>query len=390
MFMVNLQSAENALKSYYLDAIKDSLDQKTSPFLAKIEHSTADVYGKDVKKMIRLGFNGGVMAGTETGDLPKADGTNYLQMTATLKNLYGTIEISDKAIRAAMSNEGAFVNLLNEEMTHLLNGAKYNFNRMLMGEGKGSLAFYMSPEGNSMFVNNVSKLQVGMYVRLCDDSYDPVEPDDVVRKITNVDKSASSVTVSGPAFASDIVNDGYLVVASQEDELTGLKALFEKNSVYGLTEEEYAKVKPYEINIDADFDELSLQTLIDNIEEETNATPNLIICSYGVRRAILNYYKEKGVTMDSHEIEGGFTALNFNGIPIVADRFCDKGVLYVINTNDFKLCQLCDWQWMENEDGKILHQVPGKPVYTATLVKYAELLCERPQGQGRMIGIYEA
>ena len=27
---------------------------------------------------------------------------------------------------------------------------------------------------------------------------------------------------------------------------------------------------------------------------------------------------------------------------------------------------------MENEDGKILSQVPGKPVYTATLVKYAE------------------
>ena len=42
------------------------------------------------------------------------------------------------------------------------------------------------------------------------------------------------------------------------------------------------------------------------------------------------------------------------------------------------------------EDGKILKQVPGKPVYTATLVKYAELMCENPSGQGMLAGITEA
>ena len=29
----------------------------------------------------------------------------------------------------------------------------------------------------------------------------------------------------------------------------------------------------------------------------------------------------------------------------------------------------------------------GKPVYTATLVKYAELICEKPCGQGVLTGI---
>ena len=247
----------------------------------------------------------------------------------------------------------------------------------------------MNPENNVFIVDNVSRLQVGMLVKLCDDDFCPVEGDGTLRKITYIDRNAYVVEVSGEPFASDITARGRLVIDAQEDELTGLKALFENDSVYGLDEDVYAKIKPFELVLDSNFDEMSLQTLIDNIEEESNSSPNLIICSYGVRRAILNYYKEKGVTIDSKEIEGGFTALNFNGIPIVADRFCDKGTMYVINTNDFKLCQLCDWQWMENEDGKILHQVPGKPVYTATLVKYAELLCERPNAQGRMVGIYE-
>ena len=90
------------------------------------------------------------------------------------------------------------------------------------------------------------------------------------------------------------------------------------------------------------------------------------------------------------QIEGGFNAISFNGIPVVADRFCPRGTMYLLNSADFKLYQLCDWQWMEGENGQILRQVPGKPVYSATLVKYAELICERPQGQGRLTDINEA
>ena len=90
------------------------------------------------------------------------------------------------------------------------------------------------------------------------------------------------------------------------------------------------------------------------------------------------------------EIPGGYTAINFNGVPIVTDRFCPKGVMYLLHTDSFKLHQLCDWQWLEGEDGKILKQVPGKPVYTATLVKYAELMCDNPAAQAAITGITEA
>jgi hypothetical protein len=63
--------------------------------------------------------------------------------------------------------------------------------------------------------------------------------------------------------------------------------------------------------------------------------------------------------------------------------------MYLLNTDDFCLHQLSDWRWLEGEDGKILKQIAGKPVYTATLVKYAELICARPYGQGMLTGIEE-
>jgi hypothetical protein len=87
------------------------------------------------------------------------------------------------------------------------------------------------------------------------------------------------------------------------------------------------------------------------------------------------------------ELNGGYKALSYNGIPLVSDRFIDKDTMYLLNTKDFNLHQLCDWQWLESEDGRIIHQVAGKPTFTATLVKYADLICDHPGGQAKLSGI---
>ena len=129
---------------------------------------------------------------------------------------------------------------------------------------------------------------------------------------------------------------------------------------------------------------------MDTIEEISGEKVDFIVCSWGVRRALCEYYKQNQVSLPTMDIEGGVKAISFNGIPVVADRFCPKGTMYLLNTNHFKVHQLCDWQWLEGEDGKILKQVPGKPVYTATLVKYAELMCENPSAQGMLSDITEA
>ena len=386
--MVSLQSAENALKSFYLDAVKDSIDMKTTPFLAKVEQSTADVYGKDVKKVIRLGYHGGVVSGTETGDLPKADAAKYLKLTANLKNLYGTIEISDKAIRATQGNEAGLVNLLNSEMENLLKGAKFNFNRMVMGDGTGLLgSFEMCDDRTKMLVETPSLLEVGMVVNLCDYSGNPLAGA-AHKTVIAIDPIEKVVKLAGDPIPANF-NTGILYLDTVEEELTGLAGLFNNKAIYGLSEEEYSKIKPIDYFIDDQIDEQTLLRIIDAVEESSGSAPNMIICSFGVRRALINYFTSMGTRLQTVDIEGGYKSISFNGIPIIADRFCPRGTMYLVNTDDFKLCQLGDWEWMESEDGKILHQIPGKPVYTATLVKYAELLCTRPNAQARINGIEE-
>ena len=163
--MVTMETADNALKSFYLDAVSEALNLNVNPLLAQIRQSTADVWGKDVRKLVRYGVNGGIGAGTETGTLPAAGGNNYVQFVASLKNLYGTIEISDKAIRSSANNEGAFVNLLNDEMQSLVRSSAFNFGRMLYGDGSGKLCEVSAIDsGNKITVDGVAGIAEGMII----------------------------------------------------------------------------------------------------------------------------------------------------------------------------------------------------------------------------------
>ena len=129
--MVTIQNAENALKTVYLGTVTELLNTRVNPLLAKIEQTSADVWGKEIRTAAKFGINGGIGAGDEDGDLPDAYGNNYLQFTSTLKNLYGQIEISDKAIRASADGRGAFTDLLNAELEGLLNASKFNLGQAL-------------------------------------------------------------------------------------------------------------------------------------------------------------------------------------------------------------------------------------------------------------------
>ena len=382
--MVTLNSADSVLKSFYLDAVTETLNTKINPFLAKIEKTSENVTGKEVRKVLSCGFNNGIGAGSETGNLPTANGNQYHQIVVPLKNFYGTIEISDKAIRASANSDGAFVNLLNDEMRTLINTAKYNFGRMLYGDGSGILSTVTSvntSEENSFYVDNPQNFVAGMLVDAIRPGQDRVKS--VKVKIVNVDEKYVIFDSRADFGTTDnmyFVLPGTLM---EGHELCGLTAIIEGDMLYGL-DRDIPGMKAY-CNKEAEhpYDEI-IQKAIDTIEGVSGCRPNMIICSADVRRAIMLHQRDYGVKLPTMKLEDGSTVLDYYGIPVIVDRFCPEKTMYLLNTDFFKLHQLCDWQWLETEDGKILKQTPGKPVYTATLVKYAELVCDNPSAQGML------
>ena len=383
--MVTTTSADGVLRSYYLSAVAEQLNKEANPLLAAIEQTSSDVWGKDVRKAAVYGVHGGVGAGTEEGDLPATAGSGYAQLTATLKNLYGRIEISDKAVRASRSDEGAFVDLLNTEMEQLIRSSSFNFGRMLFGDGSGKLGTVSAVSGTTYTLDSAKNFAVGMIVDVIEADGDSAAAG---RTVTGVDYANKKITLSG-ASITGAQNCSIYVQGSKDMEITGLGAIFsDSETLYGLARADHPWLKPVSVAVGGALTEHAVQKAIDLVEESAGSRVNFIVCSWGVRRAlfkVLSAYRQ----IDTVELAGGAKAITFNGIPVVADRFCPAGTMYLLNTDDFKLHQLCDWQWLEGENGRILAQVPGKAVYTATLVKYAELLCSRPCGQAVLTGITE-
>jgi len=394
--MVTLSTADNALKEVYLGVVSNQLNTTINPLLARINQTTSDVWGKEIRKLAPYGINGGIGAGTEDGDLPVSAGNNYAQFVLPLKNLYGKIEISDKAIRASEHSEGAFVNLLNDEMEGLIKASAFNFGRMLYGDGTGFLANVTGNTTSTVTVDSVINLIEGMVV-------DIVSSNGTVAKatlrITSIDRANKVVTLNTTALTADAYKSGsykLCVQGSYNNEITGLGAIFKNTgSLYGLDRASYSWLVPYMKDIKSgstatDITDITIQTAIDELDENANSQVDFIVCSAGVKRNYQSYLASYRSNINVMNLEGGFKAISYNGIPLVSDRFVPAGTMYLLNTKEFNLHQLCDWKWLEGEDGRVIKQNLGKPTYQATLVKYADIICNKPSGQAMITGIKES
>ena len=383
--MVTLTSAESALKNVYLGVVANQLNVRSNPLLAKIKMSSKDVWGKEIRKLAPFGINGGVGAGSETASLPKSSGNSYVQFTAELKNLYGKIELSDKAIRASANNLGAFVNLLSDEMEGLVKASAFNLGRMLYGDGSGLLATVSSASGQTVTCDKVNNLIEGMLV----DVYTGESVNAKQLKITYVDRVNKTFNYEGTATIK--TGDKVYCQGSKGYEITGLGKIFDttNTTLYGVSVTDYPWLKPYVSapSSNQDISDTLIQEAIDELEFNHDSQINYIATTAEIRRAYQQYLSACKRNIDVMDLEGGFKTISHNGIPVVADRFVDSGKMFLLNTNDFTLHQLCDWKWLEGENGRLLRQNADQPAYSATLVKYAELICDKPCGQALLTKI---
>lgn len=386
--MLNANNADKILRTVYLDVIANQLDTGTSPFFNMVNKGSEDIYGKEVVSPASFGINGGVGCADDDADLPMASSSEFLSFRAPIVNIFGNIEISDKVLRASQTTAGSFVNLLNNEMESLLKAAKFNFARMLFQDGKGILCKIVgsnsaaSGGSTTIYVDGLKNVIEGMIV-------DVIKNKSVVsagHRITYVDRAAKTIKVSGTV--SDLTEGNILTLqGSYQNELYGLPYLYatpaEASTLYGNVRSAMTYLMPSEKEVTSLTADIIQETL-DDIEERSGGTINLMIASYDMRRKYLSSLQESRINVDYMNLDGGFKSMSYNGIPFYADRFVPEKTVHFVNTDDFRLQQLGDWSWIEGEGGRILRQLDNKAAYGATLVKYANLICVRPIGQAKM------
>lgn len=386
--MVTLESAQNALKEVYLGVVSDQLNIKSNALLSKINQTSKDVYGREIIKLAPFGLNGGILASTETGKLPEASSHKFLKFKTDLKNLYGTIALSDKAIRASASNTGAFVNLLSDEMESLIKSSSFNLSRMLYGDGTGKMGTITEANEKVVTMDSVKNFVEGMVVDIYSEENSNILSNVVVEYVDRQNKKVTLSKTDPSVKASCTIYFG----GSKDNEITGIKRLFDKSEenkiLYGVDRTSYPFLYPYIKNDEQnDISDSLIQNALNSIEEECGSQIDFIAVSGDVRTLYQEYLSTQKRNIDIVNLEGGFRTMTYAGIPVVYERFVEDGTMYLLNTKDFNLHQLCDWEWLENENGSILIPSASTPTYSATLVKYAELICDRPGAQGMISNI---
>lgn len=238
--MITIESAESALKNIYLDIVVNDINTKTNPFLTMIGKNTKNVTGKEIKCPIRYGDGGNVAAASETGDLPVSTSSKYAEISVPLKNIYGTFQISDKAIRASQGNAGAFANLLSGEMQNLVATAQSNLNQMIYGNGMQVVAYTSVVNFGTKFfrvpLRFAENISAGDDIDLYSHNNEKITPYGPLKVVT-FDKATGEGTFTGSP-ASPRYERFYIVKASAETDvnINGIDSLFlQTGKIYNIS-----------------------------------------------------------------------------------------------------------------------------------------------------------
>jgi hypothetical protein len=140
-----------------------------------------------------------------------------------------------------------------------------------------------------------------------------------------------------------------------------------------------------------------MQQAMDQCDIASDETPGAILTNHAIKRryAALLVADKRYPPGGDITLDGGYKALDFNGVALVADKDASLTAtpnvlqaLYFLSMSSLEMQVLQDWEWMQ-KDGAILARVANKDAYEATLACYMNLSCDRPNANCLLSDISE-
>ncbi len=439
-----LSNYENALKNYYLPASQEQLNHGT--ILAdKIDINEEDVYGLHAKMEMHYGRTNAVGARADGGALPVADYQKVVQATIPTKYNYGTITMSGPTIAATRDTRGAWARAVDREVTGCVTDVQKDMNRQLWGCGYGTLARWRSTgsgteytlqkkytgnsaggdgfgstfgakyfeefsrgtpavtsalSGTGIVTIDTTNIAVSAIVESSD--YDTITcTDPTVNEAAGTyyvrlasSRSATAGTAAGyprlemmgiRGIVTDTdldeiaANDGTDTGLSVNDPLQGLavsgKNWF-KSYVNTISGGRYTGQRALSFNL--------MQKVFDRVEIKAGVGygPDMIITSHSIRAEYLDLCRTDRRQVNTMKLDGGWTALDYNGIPLMVDSDAIDGEMYFLTLKDIQIYRMSDYEWMSDAGGSILRVISGYDAYEAVIFRYAEMGCKRRNSHG--------
>jgi hypothetical protein len=405
--MADTATFSAAMKTRFIGPIRDSIpkgkvllfgDSEANPEQFRgILRSAEGInhVGNDFRIPLKAKRNQAVGFRSENETLPAPGASAYTYLTEPLRYAYGLVNITGQLLKAAASNEGAFVSAFKQEMDDVLTTLKIDFNRAAYGTGTGEMATVRTDPGAGAFtvldVDTTINFRGGEVVDIV--STAGVQRDASARTVVAVVRTAGAQTITlSPSVTDANIVVGDLIVRASSDstlaapnnsfnkEILGLRALVDSTgTIHGVNPTTYPFWASREVAVGGALSDTVLRNAKDDVGFESGADLEsgldfAIITTRGIRRRYADTLlanRQVQVTQPV-KLHGGFTALMFDENPIFVDDQCPQGHVFGLSLRDFFWAEASDWDWME-KDGSVLKWESRRDRYIAVLYKYCQL-----------------
>lgn len=386
-----LSTIQDALKIDYLPEIKEQVNNGANYFIKKLKEKAEKINGDGKNFYIphHFGRNAGVGAGTEMGDLPDAGQQGYKGSTGNVAFIHGRLQVSNATIQASKRDETSYIRALESEVKGLTTDLQNYMRRVTMGDGSGKLAsFKANTSTTTLEVDDVRTFFVGQII----DIYTlPSTSVAAARTVTDVDYDAKTITISGSAVTT-AAGDIAVTKGALNLEPMGLAGIISKTkTLQTLDPATYGWWKATVMNNGGTNRAISdslVRSLLDRIDVVSGKKVEWLVSSHGIRASYESYLGTLKRYVNPMELEGGYKAIEFDGLPLLVDRYMPSQKLWAGNWDDLGWYYTSELDFMD-EDGSIFSRVANKPAYEATAFEYGTMVCHARNAFGELGDINE-
>jgi len=339
--------------------------------------------------------NTGSAAGSATLTLPTAGNQGYIQANIPMKKNFHQVSLSDYVLQASKRSKEFLVNALESEYKGARDDMQRQLSRQGYGIGTGVICRVndASPDTTLTFdTPMVGKNPTDYFEEGNGVMFSSAADAATSAEYTEISAITGDNTMT-VASATGIADDDYVylahdngtaspTVSNVNGELMGLKGLIDDGTnvttLQGLSRSTYIWWKSY-VN-----DNASQRSLTDSLLHETylqtqkKGNTDFLLTSYDCVSAYgQTLTPDRRYTNVNMKLNGGFKAIEFNGIPMVADYDAPYDDVFFIDKSVLSMEDLGPMGFID-ADGGALARSSSIAAFSATLRYYSNLATSAP------------
>lgn len=389
---------KNKYQPYYENAFNT-----LTPLWNEIEKSNTFV-GKKLEFPVPTSYKGGVGSGA----LPETNNGDYGDVQILPKKVYATDRVDRETIMASMSDEGAFVKAMAECIKKTVEADLWNHNRILFGNGDGSLGAVKTSAGVTDNTGGNYSIIVGdgastfKEANFEENMFVNFGTGTDLFEITSVTPSTRTIVVQRQAGGTDVPVDAVTIYlqGSKDNDPEGLKSIGDATSSTKYNVTVGRKWQFFQEDASTAISNDLMNKVMMRVEKKVGVPPNMIVTSYIQMEKLLNLledqkryeiYSQKPKGYEKIEGVMSFNGIQFmssrGAIRIFPDKFCEDDRMYFLNTDMITYYRRPNPGWVkEDVGGNGYLRVAGEDKFEARLATYGNIFIA-PTWHGRIKGL---